>query len=92
MSLSVTNRAVEHNVAAFSELCCTLAGKARQRLVLQIATNNAGDGECVMREGYACGGEGVGMMTCGVCGMFILKCVCVYACMYTCICCMYVCW
>ena len=22
------NRAVEHNVAAFSELCCTLAGKA----------------------------------------------------------------
>ena len=50
------------------------------------------DGECVMREGYACGGEGVGMMACGVCGMFILKCVCVYACMYMCICCMYVCW
>ena len=32
------NRAVEHDVAAFSEhfLCCMLAGKAKQRLVLQI--------------------------------------------------------
>ena len=32
------NRAVEHDVAAFSELflCCTLAGKAKQRLVLQV--------------------------------------------------------
>ena len=32
------SRAVEHNVAAvFSAiLCCTLAGKAKQRLVLQV--------------------------------------------------------
>ena len=30
------NWAVEHNVAGFSELYCALAGKDRQRLVLQV--------------------------------------------------------
>ena len=30
------NPAVEHKVAAFSELCCTLAGKAKRRLVLRV--------------------------------------------------------
>ena len=28
------NRAVEHNVATYVFRCCTLAGKAKQRLVL----------------------------------------------------------